>query len=187
MRPSDSSPLIGRGTVGDDLALLDLLAELDDRFLVETGVLVETGELAQRVVAFVDPDAAGIDIGDGAGFLGPDDHAAVVGHVFFHAGRHEGRLGDQQRHRLALHVRTHEGPVGVVVFQERDQARRYPDHLLGRNVDVLYLVGIDVAEIAAEPSDDTVGGYLVTFCRRVGRRQVSQRFLVGAQLANARR
>ncbi len=80
---------------------------------------------------------------------------------------------------------THESPIGVVVFQERDQARRYPNHLLGRNVDVLYLVGIDVAEIASEPSDDAVGGYFVTFCLRVGRRQVSKRFLVGAQLANA--
>ena len=36
--------------VGDDLALLDLLAHLDDRLLVEAGALVEADELAQDVL-----------------------------------------------------------------------------------------------------------------------------------------
>ena len=40
---------IGTRTVGNDLAFLDTLADLDDRTLVDTGVLVRTLELDQRV------------------------------------------------------------------------------------------------------------------------------------------
>ena len=54
----------------------------------------------------------------------------------------------QQRHRLPLHVRTHQGAVGVVVLEERDQRRRDADDLLGRNVDVLDLVAVDLGQLA---------------------------------------
>ncbi len=40
---------IGRGTVGDDVALLDLIADLHQRSLVDAGVLVGTLELHQAV------------------------------------------------------------------------------------------------------------------------------------------
>ena len=43
----------------------------------------------------------------------------------------------EQRHRLALHVRTHQGAVGIVVFQERDERGRDGDELLGRDVHVV--------------------------------------------------
>ena len=41
--------LVGRGAVGEDLALLDLLADLDDRLLVQAGPLVQADELAELV------------------------------------------------------------------------------------------------------------------------------------------
>ena len=69
--------------------------------------------------------------------LGADDHAGVLGDVLLQAGGDERRLGDQQRHRLPLHVGAHQRAVGVVVLEERDQPGRDADHLLGRDVDVL--------------------------------------------------
>ena len=129
--PERQLAVVRGGPVGDDLAFLDLLADLDDRLLIEASTLVEADELAQRVLTLVDANSLRIDVGDGAVFLGPDDHAAVDGHVFFQAGAHQRRLRDQQRHRLPLHVRAHKRAVGVVVFQERDQARGYANHLLG--------------------------------------------------------
>ncbi len=51
-----------------------------------------------------------------------------------------GRIGAQQRNRLALHVRSHQRAVGVVVLQERDQAGGHRDELLRADVDVLDLV-----------------------------------------------
>ena len=48
--------LEGGGAVGDDLALFDLVAELDDRLLVQAGPLVEADELAQLVDVAADLD-----------------------------------------------------------------------------------------------------------------------------------
>src|SRR5262249_12234840 len=97
------------------------------------------------------------------------------------AGGHDGRLRDQERHGLPLHVGTHEGAVGVVVFQERDQPGGDADHLLGRDVDELHLVGTDVAEVAAETGDDALLVDLGAGAGRVGGGRVDQRLLVGAE------
>ena len=49
-------------------------------------------------------------------------------------------LGAEERHGLALHVRAHQGAVGVVVLEERDQGGGQRDELLRRDVDVVDLV-----------------------------------------------
>ena len=84
----------------------------------------------------------GIDAGDDARPLGPDDHAAVLRDRPLHAGADHRRVGPQQRNRLALHVRTHQRAVGVVVLEERDQRRRDRNRLPRADVDVLnFLAG----------------------------------------------
>ena len=50
LRPSASSPFRGGGAVRDHLALPDLLPDLDDRFLVDAGVLVRAEELDELVL-----------------------------------------------------------------------------------------------------------------------------------------
>ena len=65
----------------------------------------------------------------------PESRAVTV----LHAGAHVGSVGAEQRHGLALHVRTHQRAVGVVVFEERNQAGRHRDELLRADVDVLDL------------------------------------------------
>ena len=54
---------------------------------------------------------------------------------------------------LALHVRAHEGAVGVVVLEERDQGSRHGDDLLGAHVHVLDLVRTSLRELVAEARD----------------------------------
>ena len=51
--------------------------------------------------------------------------------------RDDRRIGPQKRHGLALHVRTHQRAVGVVVLEERDQRRRDRNRLPRADVDVL--------------------------------------------------
>ena len=51
---------VGRGTVGDDVARLDHVADLHQRALVDAGVLVRALELLQRVD--VDARLAGLDL-----------------------------------------------------------------------------------------------------------------------------
>ena len=70
--------LEGRGAVGDDVALLDLVADLDDRLLVLAGPLVEADELPQLVHLGADLDAVGVDVGDRALVAGPHEHARVA-------------------------------------------------------------------------------------------------------------
>ena len=54
-----------------------------------------------------------------------NNRVRISRHFVLQARAHERRLGDHERHALALHVRAHQRPVCVVVFEERDQARRH--------------------------------------------------------------
>ena len=123
---------VGRGAVGDDVAGADQFALLHQRTLVDAGVLVRALELHQRVdvdarlagldiVGDADDDAGGVDLVDDAGAAGGDGGAGIARDRLLHAGADERRLGANQRHRLALHVRAHQRAVGVIVFQERDE------------------------------------------------------------------
>ena len=129
-RPSASSPWDGRAAVGEDLALLHLVAEADDRLLVDERALVRAHELLELVLVLavlrLHDDAVGVDVDDRAGALGEHDVAGVDRGAVLEPGADERRLGDHQRHRLALHVRAHERAVGVVVLEERDERRRRP-------------------------------------------------------------
>ena len=112
-------------------------ADVDDRALVDAGALVAADELLQLVLVELagvglDPDPLGGDAGHDAGAAGDDDLAGVARGAVLHAGADDRRLRLEQRHRLALHVRAHEGAVGVVVLEERDQRRGHRDDLLGR-------------------------------------------------------
>ena len=69
----------------------------------------------------------------------------------FHPGSHVGGLGPEERHRLPLHIGTHQGTVGVVVLQEWDQRSSHTDQLLGRNVDEIDLFPIFQHKVAGLP------------------------------------
>ena len=47
--------------------------------------------------------------------------ARVDGSLVFHSGADQWRFGPDERHRLTLHIRTHQRPVGVVVLQKGDE------------------------------------------------------------------
>ena len=145
-------------TVGHDLALVHLLPDTHDRLLADARVLVRALELRQvvdvgahllaqrRVFALLafhaDDDAERVDVVDGAGTARHDDRARIARGDVLHAGADKRRPRPQQRHRLALHVRSHQRAVRVVVLEERDQRRRDRDELLRRHVDELHAVAL---------------------------------------------
>ena len=152
LRPSASSPLSVHGPSASTCPRDHALAALHERDLVDAGVLVGTLELDQRVdiharvprapsvVALpLDPDddPGGVDAVDHARAFADHHGAGVFGRDVLHARADVGGLRVQQRHGLALHVRTHQGAVGIVVLEERNQARRHADKLLRGHVDVL--------------------------------------------------
>ena len=148
--------LVGTTAVGDDLTLDHLVARTDDRLLVQAGAFVEALVLAQRIDARADGDLLGVDRRDGAFLFGDDDHRRGLGDLAFHAGGDDRRLGDEQGHGLAHHVRTHEGAVGVVVLEEGDQRGGNADHLLRRDVGVGHFADRDFGELAGKADLDDV-------------------------------
>ena len=69
-----------------------------------------------------------------AGLIGQQHVGSIVGRAGLNAGADVRSLGPDQRNRLTLHVGAHEGPVGVVVLEERNQSRGHRHDLLGRDV-----------------------------------------------------
>ena len=137
--------IFGRRAIGDDIALRDQVTHLHQRALVDAGVLVRALKLHQRVdvdtrfarfdfVGGADDDTCRIDLIDDARTAGADRSTRIARYGAFHAGADERCLGLDQRHRLALHVRTHQRAVGVIIFKERNQRRGDRHQLLGRNV-----------------------------------------------------
>ena len=103
-----------------------------------------------------DDDALGVNLVDDTVAVADDHRAGVLGDDRFHAGADDGRLGTDQRHRLALHVGTHERAVGVIVLEEGNQRRRHRHHLARRDIDEVDLLAIDDQELAAGSGDDLV-------------------------------
>ena len=160
---------LGRRPVGDDLAGLDRVTDLHQRALVDAGVLVRALELHQRVdvdarftrlevAGDANDDAGGVDLVDDARTAGGDGGAGIARHRLFHAGADQRRLGLEQRHRLALHVRTHQRAVGVVVLEERNERGGNRHQLLGADVHQGDLLARSDQEVAvAAGRDDLLG------------------------------
>src|SRR5262249_55406589 len=141
-----------------------------DRLLGDTGVLVRALELGERVdvradfarhLAFVRPgavhandDAFAVDRVHDTRAAADNNRARVTSGNAFHAGADVGRFGAQQRHSLALHVRTHQRAVGVVVFEERNQRGSDRDKLFRADVHVLDLFALREREVTGLPGVD---------------------------------
>ena len=167
--------VVGRGGVGDRLACDDAVAAGDDRALVDAGALVGAEEFDQRVAGLAsaavvaDADLLGGDAGDFAVGFGEQHLSGVVGGVALHAGADEGHFGAHQGDGLALHVRAHQGAVGVVVLEEGDQAGGDGDDLAGRDVHVADFVGVHLVEVVADAGFDALADEAaVGVERRVG-------------------
>ncbi len=144
--------LCGGRAVGDDVAVRHAVADLDDRALVDAGALVGTGKLDELVIdglagVVANGDVVRVDAHDGALALREQAHAGVDGAFMLDAGGDDGRLGGHQRDGLTLHVRAHQGTVGVVVFEEGDHRRGDGDHHLGADVDIVDLFPVDFDRI----------------------------------------
>ena len=143
---------VGRRAVGDDLALDHLVAFDDAGPLVDARVLVRPAELGEVVDPLalglvLDGDAAAGHLGDLAVVDRLDQVGGVAGGAVLDAGADVRRLGTEQRHGLLLHVRTHQGAVGVVVLEERDERRTDRHDLLRRDVDEVDLFRRHVADV----------------------------------------
>ena len=151
--------LVGGRAVGEDIADLDLVALADQRLLVHARPLVGTLELVELEdvllvgALLLDDDLRPRDLDDLAVDGGEHHVTGVDGRAMLDAGPDERGVGLEQWHCLPLHVRTHQGAVGIVVLEERDECRRDRDDLLGRDVHVVDGVGVDEVDLATGLTD----------------------------------
>ena len=123
----------------------------------------------RQLAVLGDDDLTAGDGGDFAGFFRDDDGARIASDAVFETGGHKRRFGNEQRHGLALHVRTHQRAVRVVVFEERNQRRGHRDQLLRRHVHVIHPRRLDINEVALATAGDAFGGEMALLInRRIG-------------------
>ena len=163
---------IGARAVGQHLPLLHAVARANERLLADAGVLVRALELREQVnvrahfaaehagLVGLDAhdDALGVNLIDDAVAAANDDRAGITRGDAFHAGADERSFALDQRHGLALHVRSHQRAVRVVVLKEWNQAGSDGDELLRRNVDVVDFFAILQNEVAGLAAVDEFGG-----------------------------
>ena len=124
--------------------------------MVYGGALVRALKAPQPVLAFLtailfDHNFVGHRAGHCARLCAfVDDHVpGIQRRTFLDAGGYQRRLRLQQRHRLALHVRSHQRPICVIVFQERDHRCRDTHHLLRRDIDHVDIFARPLVEVRA--------------------------------------
>ena len=101
--------------------------------------------------------------------LGDDMDAAVAHHLRFETRAHDGGFGVDEGHGLAHHVRAHESTVGIVVFEERDEARRNGGYLVRCHVHQIHLLGVHRRIIGLHACLDAVRFEEVTLLVDTGR------------------
>ena len=140
---------VSRCTIGNDVALGQLIADTDDRTLVDIGVLVGTGVLDEVIdvhtdftrqcfiVIDADHDATSVDVVNHAATTGNNGGTRVDSHGTFDTRANHRLFRRQAWYCLALHVGAHQCTVGVIVLQEghqrggdRDDLRRCHVHVL---------------------------------------------------------
>src|SRR5258706_1960016 len=171
---------LGARTVSQNLALTDAVSNTDQRLLVDAGVLIRTLELDELIDVRADfagkharvigldahDDAFGVDLIDDSVTAADDYRARIAGRYTFHSGADQRSFSANQRHGLALHVRTHQGAVSVVVLKERDQARRDRDKLFRRQVDVIHFFALLQDEVSGLPAVHEFRGDAAAFVER---------------------
>jgi hypothetical protein len=115
-----------------------------------------------------DDDTRTVDLLHDAGALGDDDSARVTGDDGFHAGADQRGVRLHQRHGLTLHVRAHEGAVGVIVFEERDQGGGDRHDLARRHVHQVDRLLLQEGRFAVDAARDQVVDDLAFQHRDVG-------------------
>ncbi len=91
-----------------------------------------------RAIVAGHADRLGGDVAHHAVAPSPNRSTRVNGGAGFVTRTHHRGVAAKTRHRLALHVRAHEGTVRVVVLKERDERGRHADDLHRRNVHVVH-------------------------------------------------
>ncbi len=131
--------VLGCGAVGNDRTGLHPLVYINNRDLIDTCSLIGPHKLSNMIninIAVVTghPDFVRAHAAYDAGMFGNDADAGVNAGLVLHSRADNRGLRFQKRNSLPLHVGTHEGTVGVIVFKERNHRSRNGNNHSWRNI-----------------------------------------------------
>ena len=133
----------------------------------EFGKIVDGHRIFQIAVPIVpEDDARCIHVVHDAVFFGDNGHPRILAHNALDTRSHQRRLGREQGNRLPLHVRTHQCPVGVIVFQKGNQGGGHTDELVRRYVHQLDILALGHHELSLDTGCDQRVHVLVVFVQR---------------------
>ena len=146
--------VLGRVSLGQDIAFLHTLTLVANRTQVNRHILVRTTELGNAVFlqgrfetyklfilrpVIKDTDGRGIHELDNTVSLGCNLRTGILTQLLLDTGTHNRSLGTEQRYRLAHHVRAHQCTVRIIMLQEGNQRSCDRGNLLGRHIHQFYL------------------------------------------------
>ncbi len=178
--------LAGSTTIGDDLTFFDFIPKFNNGLLVQTSSLVQADIFFQRIlISLANNNMGRIHRRDSSRLAGLNNHAGVSGHFHFHTGPHQGRFSSQQRYRLALHIRTHQRTVGVIMLQKRDQSRRNTHRLTRRNIHEINFTAVTLGQFAVFSCQNQTFVQFILFSVNHARRSKNHiDFLIRTQMNN---
>ena len=141
--------ILSRSTIRKDLAFLYRLSARNNWLLIKACARIGTHKLTKVVdknvllsvgldvlgfyrnfAVLSQNDSVGIDLSDDPIYVSDLYCFGVDRNAFFNAGAHEWGVGLKERHTLTLHIRSHECAIGIIVFEERNEARCNRNKLL---------------------------------------------------------
>ena len=119
--------------------------------MVDTAIIVALGEMNQVVFfntfSILDFDAVAIGADNFAISFSNNQLAGIASNIGLDTSADRWRLRLQQRHRLALHIRTSQGAVDAVFLDEWHQASSRAEDLLVRSVNQRHFRSIDAGRL----------------------------------------
>ena len=131
-------------------------------------IVVEGDETLLLSAVVADDNLGRVDIFHHTVGLGVEQHTAVVSYGFLDTGSDNRNLGVEQRNSLTHHVRSHQGSVGIVVLQERDERCGDGCNLVGCDVYEVNLVGRHNGEVGLTTGLDTLNSDVAFLILRSG-------------------
>ncbi len=192
--------ILRRITFAKRLTLHYFLPLTHQRRQVDTGILVRPAELDEVIrLEFIVKADESLLVGDvvlNRYFLRVDtfDHAVgfrqdqrtrVERNLAFQPGPHDRRFRPHQRYRLALHVRSHQRTVCIIVFQERDQRSSNRHNLVRRDVHVSQILRFNDRKVTFKARLNLlIVEFAVRFDRDICLRDIVRIFFFGSQVDN---
>src|SRR6266700_461866 len=143
--PQSQLPILRRRTIRNHLTRIHIIALAHNRSLIDTRPRIRAHKLPQAIALHLTILIHNLN------FPRRRRHHLTIHLTHHHLTRIDGHLTlntrpthrrpwTQQRHRLTLHICTHQRTVHIIVLQERNKSRSHAHRLARRNIHIVHTI-----------------------------------------------